>query len=118
MGSFWSGRAGLGVEALARARLFPGMGVGVGVGEERRRWEEPERRGDGSAGPERRSAGNLQPTIRHHGQLSHQGQDPRTLARMPNWMPGCPEAVQKALAYVPSVSCSSFAHHSPPERST
>lgn len=54
----------------------------------------------------RLSAGNLEPVIRLHGQLCHQGQHPGTLARMPGWMPGCPEAVWKALAWVPPIDYS------------
>lgn len=99
----------MGVEALARVSLLPGKN-GEGGGEPERAQSRNCRRKErgGSAGHERLSAGNPEPMIRRHGQLSLQGQDPRTLARMPGWLPGCPEAVQRALTCAP---------HSPPERS-
>lgn len=77
--------------------------VGESQGEPRAGTAEEEREG-GSVGHERLSAGNLEPMIRRHGQLALQGQDPRTLARMPGWLPGCPEDVQRALTCAPHTS--------------
>lgn len=83
MGLFWSGRAGLGVEALARARACFGERMEK-VGKESPELEL-QKKGEGvSARQNRLSAGNLEPVIRHHGQLWHQGhiQGPYKNARL------------------------------------